>query len=120
MSNQNRRHILGLYGERVAANYLSTLGYELVEKNFHSRAGEIDLILRDKDAWVFVEVKTRNSHSHESGLEAIDENKLAKLRRTIADWLQARGITAGRIRLEAISVAVNAGKVSFDHIKQVG
>jgi hypothetical protein len=36
MSNQNRRHILGLYGEQVAADYLSTLGYELVEKNFHS------------------------------------------------------------------------------------
>jgi len=120
MPNQNRRHILGLYGEQAAANYLTNLGYELVEKNFQSRAGEIDLILRDQDAWVFVEVKTRNSHSHESGLEAIDGNKVAKLRRTIADWLQTRGVTSGRIRLEAVSVLLNSGKVSFDHIKQVG
>lgn len=115
----NRRHILGKYGELVAAQYLESLGYELVEKNFQGKSGEIDLILRDHDSWVFVEVKTRNSHSHTPGLESVDDVKISRLRKTISDWLHARGITAGRIRLEVLSVLVQSGKVSFDHIRQV-
>jgi putative endonuclease len=119
MPSTNRRHILGKYGEEVAASYLQNLGYELVERNFQSRAGEIDIVLRHQDSWVFVEVKTRNSHNHASGLEAVDETKLARMRRTMADWLQARGVTAGKIRMEVVSVLVHAGGVTFDHIKQV-
>ena len=119
MPQTNRRHILGKYGEEVATSYLQNLGYELVERNFQSRAGEIDIILRDQDSWVFVEVKTRNSHNHLAGLEAIDEPKLARMRRAMADWLHARGVTAGKIRLEVVSVLVQGGAVTFDHVRQV-
>ena len=119
MPATDRRHILGKYGEEAASRYLQTLGYELVERNFHSRAGEIDIILRDGDSWVFVEVRTRNSHNHLAGLEAVDETKLARMRRTMSDWLQARGVTAGKIRMEIVSVLVQGGGVTFDHIRQV-
>lgn len=115
----DRRHILGRYGEEMASAYLQSIGYQEVERNFRSRSGEIDLVMRDQDAWVFVEVKTRNSKTHEAALVAIDETKLARIRRTIADYLQARSITAGRIRLEALSVLVASGQVSFDHLKAV-
>jgi putative endonuclease len=119
MPQTNRRHILGRYGEEVAANYLQKLGYELVERNFQSRSGEIDIILRHEDSWVFVEVKTRNSHNHAAGLEAVDYTKLARMRRAMADWLHARGVTAGKIRMEVVSVLVQGGGVTFDHVRQV-
>lgn len=113
----DRRHILGRYGEEMASAYLQSIGYQEVERNYRSRSGEIDLVMLDQGAWVFIEVKTRNSKTHEAGLVAIDQTKLAKIRRTIADYLQARSITAGRIRLEALSVLVSSGQVTFDHLK---
>lgn len=119
MPTTNRRHILGRYGEEAASGFLRNLGYEFLERNFKSRAGEIDLIFKHQDAMVFVEVKTRNSHNHTAALEAVDDTKLSRMRRTIADWLQARGVTAGKVRLEVVSVLVHGGQVSFDHIKQV-
>ncbi len=118
MSN-NRRHILGRYGEEAAANYLTALGYEIVERNFACRAGEIDLIARDKDAWVFVEVKTRSSKGFGDPFEAITELKLAKMRKTIAQWRADRQVHALKLRLDAVSVLVSYGRVHIEHLKQV-
>ena len=118
MSN-NRRHILGRYGEEAAANYLTALGYEIVERNFACRAGEIDLIARDKDDWVFVEVKTRSSRGFGDPFEAITELKLAKMRKTIAQWRADRQVHALNLRLDAVSVLVSHGRVHIEHLKQV-
>ena len=115
----NRRHILGKYGESVAADYLKRQGYEIIERNWHCRAGEIDLIARDQDSWVFVEVKTRSSASSLSGLEAVDEFKLQKLRKAIGQWCVSRQVASNKLRLDVVSVFVNAGSVSFEHLKQV-
>ena len=51
----------GKLGEHIASNYLTSLGYQLLEKNWRHRKAEIDLILKDSDNLVFVEVKTRSS-----------------------------------------------------------
>jgi putative endonuclease len=114
-----RRHVLGKYGESVAADFLSRQGYEIVERNWHCRDGEIDLIARENDDWVFVEVKTRSSKSSVDGLEAVDELKLKKLRKSIAQWCSVRQIVTTRLRLDVVSVFVNAGTVRFEHLKQV-
>ena len=115
----NRRHVLGKYGETVAAEFLMGQGYEIVERNWHCRAGEIDLIAREDDSWVFVEVKTRSSASAEEGLAAVDQLKLQKLRKAIAQWCLARQITSNKLRVDVVSVFVNAGAVKFEHLKQV-
>ena len=114
-----RRHILGKYGESVAADFLTRIGYEIVERNWHCRAGEIDLIARDEDSWVFVEVKTRSSKTAVEGLEAVDELKLQKLRKAISQWCKARQIVSTKLRLDVVSVFVTAGSVRFEHLKQV-
>jgi putative endonuclease len=118
MSN-NRTHVLGRYGEQAAANYLSALGYEIVERNFSCRAGEIDLIAKDRDSWVFVEVKTRSGSGYGDPFEAITDLKLAKMRRTIAQWRSVRQIQSSKMRLDAVSVLVTAGRVHIEHLKQV-
>lgn len=115
----DRKHVLGKYGESVAADFLKRQGYEIVERNWHCRAGEIDLIVRDKDSWVFVEVKTRSSATALSGLEAVDELKLQKLRKAVSQWCVARQVITTKLRLDVISVFVHAGTVKFEHLKQV-
>ncbi|MEN9603875.1 MAG: hypothetical protein RL545_564 [Actinomycetota bacterium] len=56
----NRRHVLGLYGEKLAGNYLQSLGYEILERNWRCSLGEIDLIAKDQILFFFFVVKSRN------------------------------------------------------------
>lgn len=69
-------------GEDFACRFLRAKGYNILTRNFHSRFGEIDIVAQDKGQLVFVEVKTRNSSKFGSPLEAVTENKLAKIRMT--------------------------------------
>ena len=115
----NRKHVLGKYGENAAAEFLKRQGYEIVERNWHCRSGEIDLIARENDSWVFVEVKTRSSATSIPGFEAVDELKLQKLRRSIAQWCAARQVVSAKLRLDVVSVFLNSGSVKFEHLKQV-
>lgn len=118
--SSNRRHILGVYGEQLAANFLQRQGYEIVERNWRCREGELDLIAREKDQWVFVEVKTRRSTSSDSGFEAIDELKQQKMRRAIREWCRLREIPSLKLRIDAISVFITGSTVRLEHLKQVG
>ena len=116
----NRRHILGAYGESLAAKYLEDLGYEIIERNWRCREGELDLIARERDSWVFVEVKTRRSDSADDGFSAIDELKQQKIRRAIREWCRVREVASLRLRIDAISVFISGSKIRFEHLKQVG
>lgn len=115
----NRKHVLGLYGERVAGNYLQSLGYEILERNWRCSIGEIDLIARDQSRYVFVEVKTRNGKGFGHPLEAITEIKLGRLRRLVGEWCRTRQLSGIDVRIDAVSVLVEQGKVKLEHLKQV-
>lgn len=73
---------LGKLGERIAANYLSSKGYRIIEMNFHKRWGEIDIVALDEDTLVFVEVKTRMEFDRISPEESITPWKIRTLKRT--------------------------------------
>ena len=77
----------GKWGEQIACGHLKKLGYQIVEQNFRSRFGEIDIIARHNDVIVFVEVKTRASHSMVSGAESITPAKQKKMRNTAKLYL---------------------------------
>jgi putative endonuclease len=115
----NRRHVLGLYGEKLAGNYLQALGYEIIERNWRCRLGEIDLIVRDHARYVFVEVKTRNGAGYGHPLEAITEVKLKRLRVLVSEWCRSRSLSGIDVRIDAVSVLVENGKVQLEHLKQV-
>ena len=76
----------GDHCEQLALNHLVTQGLTLVEQNFSSRYGEIDIIALDNEELVFVEVKTRD-HSLENALRSISKAKQNKLYRTAAHYL---------------------------------
>lgn len=116
---RTRRHVLGLYGERLAARYLESIGYEIIERNWRCPIGEIDLVVRDKARWVFVEVKTRNGNGYGHPFEAITEEKLSRLRRLVCEWCRSRQLSGIDVRIDAVSVVVDRGKVQLEHLKQV-
>ena len=76
---------IGRRGENAAARYLELLGYEILERNWKCPAGEADIVARDEDAVVFVEVKTRTSLARGLPSEAVDEAKRARYEK-IAGW----------------------------------
>jgi putative endonuclease len=82
-----RNNIVGAWGERIAAEYLSRKRYKLVAANYRCRFGELDLILRNRTHLVFVEVKLRKNASFAAAREYVDLRKQEKLRMTAALYL---------------------------------
>jgi len=121
MSADPRQH-LGRTGEDLALAHLKRLGFELVARNHRTRWGEIDLIVHDATALVFVEVKTRRASGSGRGpWEALHERKRAQVRRMAAAYLaevQDRP-RATELRFDAIGVVIDPGGrlVRLDHLE---
>jgi putative endonuclease len=119
----------GKTGEQVAANFLQSNGYEILEMNYKNslgkRLGEIDIIAEDKEAGelVFVEVKTRRAQGNEDALpeENITHSKLHKLARIAGSYLNQKNWQNRDHRFDAISVwldwDVRTAKVK--HLKNI-
>ncbi len=85
MTNQR---ITGKKAEDVACSFLQRNGLVLIQRNYHSRYGEIDLIMQDTNTLVFVEVRYRSSVKFGSAAESVDSNKQRKLVFTANHYLQ--------------------------------
>ena len=99
------RHIdLGRRGERLAEEYLTQAGHRVVDRNWRSPRGELDLVTIDREQVVAVEVKTRTSLDFGHPFEAIDRRKLERVYRLGWDWCSAHGMASSRLRVDAIAV----------------
>lgn len=79
--------MLGRWGEALAADYLRRKGYTILESNWHSRFGELDLIAADRHTLCFVEVKLRKTDAYGRAGEYVDRRKQEKLRATAELYL---------------------------------
>ena len=86
----------GTAGEDLAARFLEYKGLTILTRNFSCRYGEIDLVARDGEDTVFVEVKLRRNADYGYAAEAVTPSKRAKLRRTALFWLQRFGEVPAR------------------------
>ena len=77
----------GAYYENLVAEYLKTQGYEILEKNYRCRIGEIDLIAKEGETLVFVEVKYRRNDKMGDPKEAVDQKKQKKISMTASYYL---------------------------------
>ncbi|CAB0150978.1 hypothetical protein PSI9734_01393 [Pseudidiomarina piscicola] len=77
----------GNAGEELALDYLSQRGLTLVERNFRCDIGEIDIIMRDAEHWVFVEVKCRNNEDFATVVEQITSAQCQRIRRSAQFYL---------------------------------
>ena len=108
----------GRWGEERAARYLRLRGWHIVEKNYSSRFGEIDLIARKGKYLVFVEVKLRKSANFAEAREFVTAAKRQRIRTTASLWL-AEHETALQPRFDVIEIYApdgEKGKVTINHI----
>ncbi|HZX67255.1 MAG TPA: YraN family protein [Candidatus Elarobacter sp.] len=100
----------GRAGETAAAALLEAAGYRIVARNVRLPGGEIDIIARDGDTVVFVEVKARASRTFGSAVGAVDARKRATLRKIAGDWLQ---VAAPRARARFDVVTFDGGRATL-------
>ena len=121
------RRTRGSLGEQIAADHLSEAGYEILDRNFRTRGGELDLIAADGDAIVFCEVKTRVSGGRSGpllALDAVGPAKRRRLRRLAMSWLRERRAELGapareRLRFDAIGITLTPGGrvLALEHVE---
>ncbi len=100
---------LGRKGEELAALHLTRLGYSVVGRNYRCQHGEVDLIARHGEAWVFVEVRTRRGERFGTPEESITARKQAHLIATAQHYLQAHDLQDVVWRIDAVAVALAPG-----------
>jgi len=104
-SNPSVNHVKGRDFELMACDYLQLQGLKLIDRNYRSRQGEIDLIMLDGDYLVFVEVRYRSNPRFGSGAESIDRRKQSRLLATAARYLQEQRHNATQAaRFDVISI----------------
>jgi putative endonuclease len=116
-------HVLGAYGEQLAARYLVDSGMRILDRNWRCDQGEIDIVAMDGSCLVIVEVKTRRSLAFGAPVEAVTAVKAARLRRLAACWLPGhRALVDGvaDIRIDVIGVLRPwSGPAQIEHLVAV-
>ncbi|HEX8645973.1 MAG TPA: YraN family protein [Thermoleophilaceae bacterium] len=120
------RRTRGSLGEQIAADHLTGAGYEILDRNWRVREGELDLVAADADAIVFCEVKTRVAGGRsgpELALDAVGPAKRRRLRHLAMAWLRDRRAAGGmphreHLRFDAIGITISPGGrlLSLDHV----
>lgn len=114
------RKNVGRFGESAAAEYLRKQNYQILEQNYQCRTGELDIIAKDGQAYVFIEVKTRKDTSYGRPMEAINAYKLRNMVRSVEVYRKMKHLYDVPIRLDAIEVVLNAkNHPVFNHIKNI-
>ncbi|MCK7484048.1 MAG: YraN family protein [Candidatus Moduliflexus flocculans] len=95
---------MGLVGEELACDHLRKKGYIIVERGFRMVRGEIDVVARDGDTLVFVEVKTRADESYGRPEESVTPAKQRQIRRIAQGYLVARSLGEVPCRFDVVAI----------------
>jgi putative endonuclease len=115
------KDLLGQSGEQAAADYLTSCGLRILDRNWRSANGEIDIVAVDRQVLVVCEVKSRTSVRYGSPLEAVSRAKRARLRRLSVQWLNAHGVRFDQVRVDVIGLVYDGtGGFTIEHIQGVG
>jgi putative endonuclease len=117
------RRARGAAGEQAAAEMLAALGYEIVERNFRTRYGELDIVAADRECLVFCEVRARVGRAGiAAALDSIGPGKQLQLRKMAREWFRLR--TAGKpptnsVRFDAVAVSMtrDGRPLALEHVR---
>lgn len=112
----DKRREFGNRGEKLAADYLKKRGYKILERQFGSRFGEIDLIALDVHEIVFVEVKTRRSLAIGYPEESVHDKKLHKMEIAAEAYLKAHALENKPYRFDVVAIIDRDADVDIKHI----
>lgn len=111
---------LGRRGEDLAARWVTEQGWQVLERNWRGEGGELDLVARDGDDLVVVEVKTRSGTAFGTPVEAVTPAKVIRLRRLTAGWLAEHQVRPAAVRLDVIGILwPRGGKPELVHLSGV-
>jgi len=113
-SGKDCRKSIGAAGEDAAVRYLEKIGYTILERNYRLRIGEVDVIARDEEYLVFIEVKTRHSQRFGSPFEAVDVRKQQQIVKVAAAYMQERDIP---VRFDVVAVIRNGRDIRVELLK---
>lgn len=111
-----RQQISGKSKETLACQYLENKGFKLIERNYYCRRGEIDLIMRDQNCLVFIEVRYRKHDHFGSAVESITVQKQQRLIFTAEHYRQQTG-TPLTVRFDVVAIGGPENNLSINWIK---
>ena len=115
------KDVLGRSGEQAAADYLESCGLRILDRNWRSADGEIDIVAVERNVLVVCEVKSRTSTRYGSPLEAVSRAKRMRLRKLAVQWLNAHGVRFDQVRIDVVGLVYEGtGGFTIEHVRAVG
>ena len=111
--------LIGKLGEEFATKYLQNNNIKVIQRNFYCKFGEIDIIAKDKNELVFIEVKTRTTSKYGKPSDAVNFQKQRHLQKSIEYYLYFNKIRNVKIRIDVIEIYLNQNKFRINHIKNI-
>lgn len=108
---------LGRLGESLALEKIKRLGYKCVEKNYRCSLGEIDLIAKDGDYLVFIEIKTRRGRTLGYAKEAVTTRKIRQISKAALAYMKANNCCDVKSRFDVVAVSITGGREEIEVIK---
>ena len=104
---------LGVKGEEIAARYLKSKGYRIIERNYRIRLGEIDIIAEQGNDLVFIEVKTRSGTHFGSPFDSITIQKQKQLSKVALEYINKQGCNNRPARFDVVGIEFQVGGNTF-------
>jgi len=113
------KYAMGMEGQQVAEAYLCEKGLRILACNYRIRTGEIDLVAQHGTYLVFIEVKTRKSHTYGQGRESVTRHKQQQIIRTALHYITRHNMHDHDMRFDVVEVTINPSNqiASVEHIE---
>lgn len=101
----------------MASRKIKRLGYKCIEKNYRCSLGEIDLIAKDGDCLVFIEIKTRRGSTTGFAKEAVNQRKMRQISKAALNYMKANNCWDTKARFDVIAINITGGREEIEVIK---
>ena len=109
----------GIIGEKIAQSYLINKDYEIIETNYYTKRGEIDIFCKKDNCIVFVEVKTRTNLKFGTPAMAVNITKKKRIISSAKTFLFLHKLQNYEIRFDVVEVFISDGKCKINHLEGV-
>jgi len=113
----NKRIELGKFGEVLALKKIKLLGYKNIIRNYRCPLGEVDLIAKDGDTLVFIEIKTRKGKSIGYAKEAVNARKKRQLSKVALAYMKSNDCWGAKARFDVVAISIERDKQQIEVIK---
>lgn len=114
------RQEAGKHGEKIACQHLKRSGLKIVETNYYTRYGEVDIVAKTKDTYHFIEVKTRLNDNFGGAAESLSPVKRRAFIKTVQSYIKRKKIVDYDISVDFIAIDIlNDGTIDFEWMKNI-